>query len=46
VAISGKVTSSSGGATGSTSITDSRNVAGNAKKEIICTKPGAPIKKV
>lgn len=46
VAISGKVTSNSGGATGSTSITDSRNVAGNAKKEIICTKPGAPIKKV
>jgi hypothetical protein len=45
VTISGKA-SASGGNTGSTSITDTGNVAGNAKKEIICIKPGAPIKKV
>ena len=45
VTISGKG-SASGGNTGSTSITDTGNVAGNAKKEIICTKPGAPDKKV
>ena len=45
VTISGKA-SASGGNTGSTSITDTGNVAGNAKKEIICTKPGAPDKKV
>jgi hypothetical protein len=45
VTISGKG-SASGGNTGSTSITDTGNVAGNAKKEIICTKPGVPNKKV